>query len=333
MPPNRCTYLCPVHFNATNEALISGYNQYWKFLKEEGCEIIVVDGSPPPIFDIHEKEWTYCRHLKIDKHFRYLNGKVNGIMTGLKEASHDKIILADDDIYFIAEDVARMVKSLEKYAVVRPQNYFKPLPWWSRIDAARILINRAVLPEGDYPGTLGFHKSIFEAAGPFDGNVLFDNEELVKHLQNYGASISFSTDFFILRRPPLLNKWFEQRPRQAYEDFVMKEKTILFLSLLPVSLLLGMTGKRKALGMMSLLLSVGVVGLALLGRKGKADRFFPAYTSLYAPLWMLERSISVYIALYWRFCKGGYPFGGVLVRKGTGEAWKAFRKQRQKRKS
>lgn len=322
MPDPHCTYLCPIRLPAADEGRAKAFDQYWEFLQKQGCEVLVIDGSPPDIFNLHARKWRHCRHLKVDGRFTFLNGKVNGIMTGIKEATHEAVILADDDIHFIAADIRRMVEELKNVDVVRPQNYFQPLPWWSCIDTARILINRAVLPTGDYPGTFGLRKSVFEAAGAFDGDVLFDNEELVKHLAHAGARIKYASDFFILRRPPTLEKWLEQRPRQAYEDFVMKKKTALFLSLLPLHLLMGARGKRKALRASLLLISSVGIGLALWGRKGKASRYFPARMVFYAPLWVLERAVSIYAALYWRFRKGGYPFGDVLIRKGTGEAWK-----------
>ena len=52
-----------------------------------------------------------------------------------------------------------------------------------------------------------------------------------------------------------------------------------------------------------------------------AYRFFPISSPLFAPLWVLERSISVYWALYWRMRYGGYPFGQKILSKGTGDAW------------
>ena len=61
--------------------------------------------------------------------------------------------------------------------------------------------------------------------------------------------------------------------------------------------------------------------LAERGRRGAARKFFPGFITLHAPLWVLERSISVYWALYWRVFYGGYPFGDKLLSKGTGTAW------------
>ncbi|HEX6174244.1 MAG TPA: hypothetical protein VF089_09530, partial [Candidatus Binatia bacterium] len=46
---------------------------------------------------------------------------------------------------------------------------------------------------------------------------------------------------------------------------------------------------------------------------------------LYAPLWVVERSLSVYWAQYCRVAHGGYPFGEQLLSKGTGRAWRAAR--------
>lgn len=321
MPESHCTYICPIRCNMVNKSAISEFREYWKTLDQLGCEVLVVDGSPPEVFETHDKEWLHCRHIKVDQKYTYLNGKVNGIMTAVPQAKHEKIILADDDVRYDASDVQRTLEGLEKFDVVRPQNYFHPLPFWTRLDAARILLNRAFLPEGDFPGTFGFLKSVFEAAGPFDGDVLFDNEELIKHLQNFGARICYANDFFILRKPPAFNKWLEQRPRQAYEDFVMKEKSAFFLSLLPLHLLLGLTGKRKSLSLLTISLSIFAIHKAWKARKKEAGKFFPVHTPFYAPLWLLERSISVYIAIYWKLVKGGYPFGDKIIRKGTGVAW------------
>lgn len=317
-----CTYLCPFRSNTVDMDSIREFYRYWDMLCSLDCEVLVVDGSPAENFEVHAREWTNCRHVKVDPQFTYLNGKVNGILTGVPLAAHEKIILADDDIRYTEANILRMVHDLDIFEVVRPQNYFFPNPLWTQIDSARILLNRAYFPEGDFPGTLGFRKNVFTAAGAFDGNVLFDNEELVKHFQNNGANISFATDFFIQRKPPNPEKWMEQRPRQAYEDFVMEERTAFFLALLPVHLLLLFSGKRKTAGLLALLISGIAIAKAIKGRKNGAGKYIPLQTVVFAPLWILERGINVYLALYWKLTKGGYPFGDRLIAKGTGDAWK-----------
>jgi hypothetical protein len=90
-----------------------------------------------------------------------------------------------------------MANLLEDYDMVRPQNYFRPLPVWRRTEAARMLINRAWITEGDYSGTLGITRNAMLRVGHYDGDVLFDNEEIVRHFQLKGARICYARDFFL----------------------------------------------------------------------------------------------------------------------------------------
>nr|MBA3272817.1 hypothetical protein [Chthoniobacterales bacterium] len=245
-----------------------------------------------------------------------------GIHTGVERASCEKIVLADDDIRYAPDDVPRICTLLDEFEVIRPQNYLEPLPWWARMEAARMLINRATLQTGDYPGTCAFRRSAMLRVGHYDGDVLFDNEEIIRHFAAAGASIDYAIDFFIHKRPPQHSKWKEQRPRQAYEDFGLRAKTALFVSL-PIVIFLG----AICAGMVGLLLCIALITLvasavAVLGRaRGEAAKFFPAYIPLYASLWVFERSASTYWALYWYFRHGGYPFGDKLLSKGIGRDW------------
>lgn len=316
-----CTYLFPIRAGSIEPQKIEELNHYWKKLSRLGCEVLVVDGSDERIFRHHRKAWTNCRHIGVDPQYNFLNGKVNGLITGVRAARHEFVIMGDDDIRYEPEDIHRMLHGLDKFDLVKPQNYFDPNPFWTGVDTGRILLNRAYFPEGDFPGTIGFRRSVFLAALPYDGDVLFDNEELVKHLQNRGAKILFDRDFFIRRLPPSFEKWIEQRPRQAYEDFIMKKRTVFFFSCLPAIGLLAALRGKKAGGLLGLGIAIFSVIKAGKGRNKKIKKYLPAYTPLYAPFWVLERSLSIYMALYWKLAKGGYPFGDTIVKKGTGRAW------------
>ena len=316
-----CTYLLTVRRARFNAEEAADFRGYFRTLAAAGCEVLVVDGSPPDVFAEHEKAWrSVCRHEPVDPQYKYLNGKVNGIHTGVAVAAHDRIILADDDIRYTPDDARRMAGLLADYDMVRPQNYLYPLPVWARTEAARMLINRAWISEGDYSGTLGVTKNAMLRVGHYDGDVLFDNEEIVRHFRLKGASVKYARDFFLLKLPPTFGKWIEQRPRQAYEDFVMRAKTFFFASL---PLLLAFTW-IKAGWQLSLIyvavISVGACAVAARGLTDGAARFFPSQMVLYAPLWVAERSVSTYWAFYWYFTRGGYPFGDKVVSKGTGRA-------------
>jgi hypothetical protein len=328
----RCTYILPIRRVRTRAQEAHELAEYFRELAREGCEVVVVDGSSPEIFAQHNRAWgKLCRHVTVDRKYTYLNGKVNGVHTGVDLASCENIILADDDIRYTSADIRRACELLKKHDMVRPQNYLAPLPWWGRTEAARMLINRGVLRTGDYPGTCAFRRSACLRFGHFDGDVLFDNEEIVRHFILNGAAICYALDFFILKRPPTLRKWLEQRPRQAYEDFAMRAKTLLFMSLLPGAIALGVfSGAGAALAFFFV---VSTCAAVLAGRgllRAQAYNFFPGRVMFYAPFWVLERSLSVYWALYWRLVHGGYPFGEQLLSKGTGRAWNAARSYMRK---
>ncbi len=317
-----CTYLLTIRRARFDAEEAGNFKMYFDLLNDVGCETLVVDGSPPEVFAEHASAWRgVCRHEPVDTQYKYLNGKVNGIHTGIQLAEHNRIILADDDIRYTPADVRRMADLLDEFDMARPQNYFRPLPFWARTESARMLINRAWIREGDYSGTLGVTRAAMNRVGHYDGDVLFDNEEIVRHFRFKGARIKYARDFFIQKLPPTFDKWIEQRPRQAYEDFVMHAKTIFFLAL-PLDFVLTwfVAGWRMAL-ICVLIIAFGSIFTAARGLGDGALRYFSPLTIFYAPLWIVERSVSTYWAFYWYLTRGGYPFGDKVVSKGTGRAW------------
>jgi hypothetical protein len=318
-----CTYLLPLRRTQFCAEEAGDLREYFKLLAALSCEVIVVDGSGSLVFDAYDAAWDgVCRHFTVDPRFGYLNGKVNGVHTGLQRASGGKIILADDDIRYTPTAITAILKLLDQFEVVRPQNFVRPLPWWAKMESARMLINRATLRIADYPGTCAFRRDAMVRAGHYDGDVLFDNEEIIRHFAQSRASILYATDLFVLKRPPQFRKWLEQRPRQAYEDFGLRAKTSFFLALLPLALLLATLLGWRGIVPYSVALAIGSVSLAFLGRiRGEAARYFPLSSCFFAPLWVVERAVSSYWAVYYYFVHGGYPFGEQLLTKGIGRDW------------
>jgi len=100
----------------------------------------------------------------------------------------------------------------------------------------------------------------------------------------------------VKRHPPELAEWLRERPRAADDDLAMPLKTVFFLAVLPMALLLLLAGgMRVAAGYAGAVAFASIV-LAVRGRSGAAA-FFPLRVCLSAPLWVLERSVSVYWAL------------------------------------
>ena len=320
-----CAYLLPLRRKTFSPAETAEWRDYFEELARTDCEIVVIDGSPPEVFaEHHALLQPVCRHIAVDHRYGYLNDKVNGVHTGVAAVTHEKIILADDDIRYGPDQINEVARLLDRFEVVRPQNFLWPLPWWARMESARMLINRATLCSGDYPGTCAFRRSTFLRAGHYDGDVLFDNEEIIRHFVQKGASIHYAIDFFVRKCPPRFRKWIEQRPRQAYEDFGLRFKTGLFLSLplfiVAASLRFGVRGLA-----LSLSTSAAIsVALALRGfLRGRARKVMKLSCCFFAPAWGLERCLSTYAAIYWLVTRGGYPFGEHVLNRGIGRAWHA----------
>ncbi|MDT4989668.1 MAG: hypothetical protein QOI74_3762, partial [Micromonosporaceae bacterium] len=150
----------------TDDAALGELTEYLTWLSQR-LDVTVVDGSPPPVFERHRAVWRdVVRHLPPDPALRFVNGKVNGVLTGVGAARHEHVIIADDDVRYDDRGLRAVDDLLLRADLVRPQNYFDPLPWHARWDTARTLVNRAF--GVDYPGTLGLRRSTLIAAGGYD---------------------------------------------------------------------------------------------------------------------------------------------------------------------
>jgi hypothetical protein len=231
------------------------------------------------------------------------NRKVAGVVTGVLAARHEYVIIADDDVRYQPEQLAGMMLRLASADLVRPQNVFHPLPWHARWDTARSLLNRAF--GSDYPGTLGVRKSTFQRAGGYDGDVLFENLQLIRTIVAVGGRQIRADDLFVTRLPPTTRTFAGQRVRQAYDDFAQPARLLLEASWLPVLI----TTVLRRPGALPALLAVPVL-LAEVGRRRHHGRTaFPVTSAGWAPLWVLERAVTVWIAIGQRF-RGGTRYRG-----------------------
>ena len=284
---------------------------YLRILSTRVSEVIMVDGSPPKIFEAHAAalRGASVRHVPVDPELVTPMGKVGGVLTGLRLASHERVVIADDDVRYTSDALARVFALLGRHHIVRPQNYFDPLPWHARYDTARTLLNR--LFGGDWPGTLGVRRSALGAAGGYDGGVMFENLELVRTVRAVGGTEVVPLDLFVARRPPSARHFFSQRVRQAYDELARPLRFGLFLAMLPLATALVMRGCWTTLG-----LAVGAsVVLAEAGRRrGGGTAVFPATASLLTPAWLAERAACTWLALGARLFLGGIPYGDSVLR-------------------
>jgi Glycosyl transferase family 2 len=304
---NAATYVLPIKSSSLDGA--DELTDYLRQLRATApwLEVIVVDGSPAEIFAEHARCWTaIARHLEPGA-LRWLNGKVSGALTGIAAASHDKVVIADDDVRYDADSLYRVINALDHAEIVRPQNYFAQDTWHTLLDSGRALLNRVT--GGDWPGTLGLRRTILRDG--YSGNVLFENLELVRTVRALGGKELVAYDIFVARRTPTLRRFLDQRVRQAYDEFARPHRMALALLVVP---LLAAAIRKRRLGLLAIV-TVSVIAAAETGRlRAGAGRYFSALASIAAPLWILERGIYAWLAIATRLRYGGVPYAGSVIR-------------------
>jgi hypothetical protein len=281
------------------------------------AELIVVDGSPPDVFAEHQRCWGHLgRHVPPED--RTPMGKVGNVMTGVRLAAHDRVVIADDDVRF-GPELRYLVARLDHADVVRPQNYFDPLPWHAVWDSGRSLLNR--VSGGDWPGTLAVRRRALVAAGGYAGDVMFENYELAKTIEAFGGRHLVAADLFVRRLPPTTSQFLSQRARQAYDELARPARLAAFLTVVPAAGLLAAGGQWARLRRAALTGVALTVAAAETGRRRHGARaWFPFRCSLAAPLWVAERSVCVWAALFAR-ARGGVLYRGRRLRRAAlGEA-------------
>lgn len=313
--PLKLSYVLPLAWDDDTE--LAELVAYLTELRELVDEVIVVDGSPPAAFARHSAALPAgCRHLRPDAALRFRMRKVNGVITGVEAAENEVVVIADDDVRWDAAGLVRVGELLADAELVRPQNYFSRLPWHARWDTARTLLNRVFSgdldePFADFPGTLAVRRSAFRATGGYDGDVIFENLELIRTVRAAGGRVVSPLDLYVARRPPSSRHFLSQRVRQAYDDLAIPLRITWELASAPLLLV---AFAQRRFGMLAAA-AAGLVALAELGRRRAGGRaVFPLSASLLAPAWMLERALCVWVAIAQRLVWGGVRYRGETIR-------------------
>ena len=319
--PAPLSYVLPLRWDRDR-----GLDELTEYLSRIGeiAEVIVVDGSSPHAFDRHARALDRISlHIPPDPDLNYRMGKVNGVITGVRRSSHETVVIADDDVRYEPDTLQGVVKRLGHAGLVVPQNYFRPLPWHARWDTARTLLNRVYtgdrwFPVGDFPGTVGLRRALFLEIDAYDGDLIFENLELMRTVRAAGGRIEIALDLYVRRLPPTIRQFLSQRVRQAYDDFAIPLRMAAFLSIAPLLAGLALAGRARV----ATALAIGSIALAEAGRRrGRGAAVYPPSCSLMAPAWTAERAICSWLALGQRLLHGGTTYrGGVISRAATSPA-------------
>jgi hypothetical protein len=298
-------YVLPIKWHRDDG--LEDLTNYLRWLSKR-MRVIVVDGSDAALYARHSDAWgTFAVHLMPDPRWSFLNGKVSGVHTGVAHCLSEMIVIADDDVRYTDRALCQVLHRLRQSDLVVPQNVFDPVPWHARWDTARSLINRATA--GDYAGTVAIRRDRFLAMGGYDGDVLFENLELMRTVAAHGGRVTAAMDVFVDRRPPTARHFMSQRVRQAYDSSAQPGRMAVELALLP--LMITTIARRRSwawfwAAMPALLCEYGR------RRHGAADRI-PAGAVLLGPAWVAERAVCAWLALGMR--GRGVAYAGSRVTK------------------
>lgn len=284
-------------------------------------QVVVVEDSAPDVVAAHAATWPAAvLHIGVDPDLRCPNGKVGGVLTGLRRVRNEVVIIADDDVRYDVAQLREVAALLATGDLVVPQNHFvtrpaERLPWHAAWDTARSLLNRAL--GHDFPGTMGVRRSVLAAIGGYDGDVLFENLQLIRTVRAAGGRVVQAPWIYVPRLPPTAAHFLGQRVRQAYDSFAQPARLAAELMLLPAGLALarrhGGSGMAGAAGL--------AIGLAEVGRRRWAGtRRFPLTCSVLAPAWLAERAVCSWLAVAVRLTGAApYPLLGPLPRAASSE--------------
>ena len=272
---------------AASTAGLRDFATYLSTLGVAGCDVVILDPSPRLQFELNARILRWVgRHVAVN------TGDV--LRAALTYAACENVIVAADDVRYSTGAIGQMCDLLGAHEVVEPQDYLDPMPWWGGIDAGRILIHRGIEPQPDHGATFGFRRGAL--CGLRAPSPVTSEDAQARRLAAVGAEVYPATDVFVRRQPGAFGDWLASRPRRAGDDFDLPMKTAFFFSLVPLLVLLAVVGGLQLAGGYASVIAFASVALAVRGRVG-ASSVFPLRACLFAPLWVLERSFSVYWAL------------------------------------
>jgi hypothetical protein len=274
----RCTYLVVLQREFASTEELHDLAGYLSSLSVCNFDIAILDTVPT---DENRRVFRWVG--------RYIPTKtyVDPVRAAFDVASCEKVIVADGQIRYSQDALDHLCALLDLHEVVEPQDYFDPLPWWGGLEAGRMLLRRGIGPLSEDGMTFGFRKRAVRGLRSIDGAIATDHP--VRRLESHGAEVFSALDIFVRRIPPTLDRWLRDRPRQF-------DQPAIFFGVLPLALILAtLSGLQAAALYLGVLGFCGLV-LAIRGRIGAAP-FFPLRACFFGPVWLLERSISVYWAL------------------------------------
>jgi hypothetical protein len=240
----------------------------------------------------------------VEPRHRGIDGRISVIDAALDLAATDSIIVASEEHRLDVAALDQICRLLASHDVVATHQFFSPLPWWGRIEAARTLLMRSFGAAHDSSSVFAFRRAPLRQLRQYAGNGLWDDGEPLHDFTLQGLDVHDAGALFVERRPAAVTRWWRERSRRAHEDLEATGRMLLF-GMLPIVAILALLAGSDIAGSIGAFLSLAAVGLALHGRSGAAP-YFPIGVCLFAPLAIVDRAVSLY---------------GSVMRKVVNAAW------------
>jgi hypothetical protein len=258
--------------------------RYMSALAVAGCEVLILDGAPRENLESRRRVLRWVgRHVCVAIH-----SDSDVLLAAADLASCEKVIVAGAETRYTLSDIVSVCDLLSRHEVVEPEEYIDPLTWWAGLDAGRMLLHRGVDQPQPQRGTYGFRRSAIRSMRGIE-----------EHLILAAAHVHEARNVFVRRQTAPLPAWWSQRARDAAIDLSSPARSVFFLGFVPLLIVLALAGGLQIASGYAGILAFASVALAVRGRVG-AGKFFPAHACVFAPLWIAERSLTVYWALFAR---------------------------------
>lgn len=289
----RCSYI--VHLDRTcGPAELTSLAGYLSSLSVAGCEVVILDSNSNPVFEDNARVLRWVgRHTGVRAIYRSAFGVVDIVRAAADLASCEKVIVADAGARWNADSIGEACELLDVHEAMVPEEYLGAERWWSSLDAARLLLRRGLNFEPAGATTFAFRRTVVRALRTFPPAV---DDDHLRRLILGGVEVFPASGTFVQLQSTELEHWVGSRPRVASGSFNEPVQAAFFFAVVPTLLLVAFAaGPRVAAALLGIM-AFGTITLSLRGRAGAAA-YFPMRTVLLAPVWLLERSVSVYWAL------------------------------------
>ena len=312
------TVIVPIKVPALSylEGFAASYHDVLQNTNSDTFELLIVDDCPDHIYgeiDAWFKD-TRAVHFRPDKSFKTgANGKLNSVRSGLQLASHDMILLLDDDFRPTAATLDSLKAELEKSPCLKCMVAYISPTVTDLINSCGIFCVNTMTAQRQFCGHIGFHHSIMKRVGFPSSDGLFDELVIERAFQKSGMTAGYARNVFLEIITHGRAKFFEQRLRYAYENMAYPFRFICYLLVCPLLILLGWLVSLTAVFGAVLLITVCVTIICLVGQRKYAANRYPRWTFLLACCWFWPYTIYSWLAII-SYCRGGILFGGRRVR-------------------